>query len=483
MHAQTPDADEDLELCPPNQFELLGARQVKRGVAEQYQISSTQSLSGSYAYTYEVWRDGENVQLSEEQVLNYSFPSSGSTVIKWIATSTGGCVYSLEEKIEVYESIVTYIGPVSPELQLAVSRIGNSQLLVKEITIADTASISEQLLENRYYIQHADKLLLNSSQLGSLLEQLDMLNQFAPIDMTSMDIYAISKVNQSAFRRLAARYHALLNTAEIHVVPSQYISSLISDILLDNNALHQPYIKTFSASLNDGRRYMLLSYGIDYLLFNGFPLSTLTLILLLPFLALLISIFRQVVGFSVFGVFNPLLFAVSLHVLGVTPTIILFVTAFLATAILKLLTQKLYLLYSAKISLLIVIYVVLIIGFFWLDHSYFGQQINFSDFQEIDALFPILFILAVGKQVFSEQFHLFDAGWWIGLLEFFVVSYVIYVAFTTVWLQNLFLGYPELLLLIFVLNIIVGRFSGLQLVEYVRFMPLIKQYLRDEEEE
>jgi hypothetical protein len=45
------------------------------------------------------------------------------------------------------------------------------------------------------------------------------------------------------------------------------------------------------------------------------------------------------------------------------------------------------------------------------------------------------------------------------------------------------LAFPELLILIFVLNIAVGRFTGLQVLEYFRFMPLIKESSESDEEE
>jgi hypothetical protein len=50
-------------------------------------------------------------------------------------------------------------------------------------------------------------------------------------------------------------------------------------------------------------------------------------------------------------------------------------------------------------------------------------------------------------------------------------------------LKHLLLAFPELLILIFLLNIAVGRFTGLQLLEYFRFMPLLKNSSGSEEEE
>jgi hypothetical protein len=48
--------------------------------------------------------------------------------------------------------------------------------------------------------------------------------------------------------------------------------------------------------------------------------------------------------------------------------------------------------------------------------------------------------------------------------------------------RTFLLSYPEALLGIVLAVIIVGRFTGLQLFELIRFMPLIRKHLEDEEE-
>ena len=68
-------------------------------------------------------------------------------------------------------------------------------------------------------------------------------------------------------------------------------------------------------------------------------------------------------------------------------------------------------------------------------------------------------------------------------MEFLLVSFGVFGLFYRTSLKQLLLAFPELLILIFLLNIAVGRFTGLQLLEYFRFMPLIKSSSESEEEE
>lgn len=44
------------------------------------------------------------------------------------------------------------------------------------------------------------------------------------------------------------------------------------------------------------------------------------------------------------------------------------------------------------------------------------------------------------------------------------------------------LSYPEVLFGILIAIIVVGRFTGLQVLELIRFMPLIRKRFEDEEE-
>ncbi len=68
-----------------------------------------------------------------------------------------------------------------------------------------------------------------------------------------------------------------------------------------------------------------------------------------------------------FGVFNPLLFGLSLYILGPALTIILFVAAFVTMLLVKRFTDKIYLLYSAKVALIVVVYSMICLLFFGLE--------------------------------------------------------------------------------------------------------------------
>jgi len=95
----------------------------------------------------------------------------------------------------------------------------------------------------------------------------------------------------------------------------------------------------------------------------------------------------------------------------------------------------------------------------------------------------MIFIILISDKVFNESFKLFSIGRRVAFIEFLAVSFVVYGLFYRIGMKHLLLAFPELLILIFLLNIAVGRFTGLQLLEYFRFMPLLKNSSGTEEEE
>ncbi len=90
------------------------------------------------------------------------------------------------------------------------------------------------------------------------------------------------------------------------------------------------------------------------------------------------------------------------------------------------------------------------------------------------AVFPMLimttlaekFVSALGGKGFYAAFLL--------MLETTIVSLICYWVVEWHYLQNLILGHPEIILLLIIFNYGLGRWTGLRLMEYVRFREVMK---------
>lgn len=87
----------------------------------------------------------------------------------------------------------------------------------------------------------------------------------------------------------------------------------------------------------------------------------LVLLLLCIFAVLFIVFCKQVIGISSYGVYYPLIFALSFHVVGLKTSLFLLIVAIVAKMIIIAFTRKFTLLATAKIGLQTVVYIFLTI--------------------------------------------------------------------------------------------------------------------------
>ncbi len=473
--------------CPEIDFSLLGQDEVKSNQLYEYTLVAPEY--NEYAtwlnIKHSILKDEQELSQFVEESFSYDFNLSWSYLINTNIELTQDCVYSIQTAVNSYDQIILYIWKWSEVLELSRNQnwSGDYQLLFKEILIDSTNS--SEILQNELssfvaFFRYADSLIIDTSSQWLVFETLWKVFSLNEIDTWNIDVYVIADTAQSYFRRLLARYVTASWLDKVYVTQEQYFGSLFTSLLLKENPQQYDFVKAYSLSLEDSNKWTFLSYMTDYLLINWFPLGILTLVLLLPLVWLLVSVARQIIWISVFWVFTPLLFAISMYVIGLAPSFLLLLSATIAVLITNFISKKIYLLYSPKISLMIILYCIISILIWWgheiLDLSLVTTEAYANNF----AIFPFVVILLVAKWVFSDSFLQFKKGWWIDLIEFFVMSLWVLFILNSTYLQNIFLGNPELLLVVLILNILVGRFTWLQFAEYFRFFPLIKNYFEEE---
>ena len=477
----------DQAVCADYTFTLDGLSAVKKDTPQTYTFKNNEWVQFSGVnISHQISKNNELLATMSGTNMIYQFTTWWAFTITSSLTTGSGCVYIHEKNVQVYTTFYTYVGEQKEEFSLAQQSLTDTGVYLQQVIINDINTLTQDqvngiLADNVHYIQYADRLILDGDVVGVFFDTLSSLQQFVWLHMENTDTYILANINQSAFRRMIARYDQLVGIEQVNVVQEEYVGSLLTSLFLEKDLSELDIVRTYAVSLAYSKKRLVMSYLVDYLLHNNFPLSTLLVILMLPILALLISVFRQVIWLSVFGIFNPLLFAFSLHIMWLAPTIIFFVAAFVATFLLKLFTSKIYILYSPKIALLIILYMICSLIMLAIVPVITGYQIDYTVFQNSYILFPFLFLIVIGNSVFTEKFLLFDTWRWIWLIEFVFVSACVYWILKSSRVQNLVLWYPELSLISIILVIVVGRFTWLQLSEYLRFLPLIRHYFEEEE--
>jgi hypothetical protein len=392
-------------------------------------------------------------------------------------------------KTTYYKSSITYLGTENEGLSLGFSEnFEKHAIFFNPIILEDKKTFSEEEFMNKINwaldtIRQSNTIIINTNNFDGIFQILGKMNTNSNIGLKGKTIYLVTDINKNFLKRTLAKYIKLVGVEKIYTLPQDELLNFMTALSFEKKITDQTYITNFSLTFQETPKLLLISYLIDNLISNGFPIDLIAIILLLSIGALVVSIFRQVIGFSSFGIYSPILFALSIAALGVPISLLLLLIWAVAKIITSFFCKKIYLLHNAKTTMLIILYFLFLITVVSLDSIFKTNLVDIDIFTTVFSLFPIVFIIIVTDKVFNEGFKIFNWGWVVSFVEFLIISFVVRWLLNRIWLKHLLLSYPEIIILILILNIFIGRFTGLQVLEYFRFMPMISRHLDGEEEE
>jgi hypothetical protein len=209
------------------------------------------------------------------------------------------------------------------------------------------------------------------------------------------------------------------------------------------------------------------AYIVQYAVKIGVPANTIVLILLLPLLATIIAFVRHVIGFASLGLLVTVAFSITFLTIGIVAGMILLGAIVLASAVARLLLKKIRIMQLPKMALSI--FVVAIFVFVALVVSGTYGLITVKDL----SIFPVLLLILLGERIVAlqlernlpEAISITLVTLVLGIMGFFLLAYIP--------LREMVLLYPETIFLLIPINLAVGRYFGLRLVEYFRFRQII----------
>jgi hypothetical protein len=260
-------------------------------------------------------------------------------------------------------------------------------------------------------------------------------------------------------------------------LPANYVRLYIGDLVLFRHAanVNFQYFYKMTKRLVPRRDAMeaLGSSPLNilnvYALFErvGISQNLLKIILLLPLGALVTAVFRNVVGVQTFGTFLPALIAAAARETGILWGIVGFVIIILVTSAVRKALDWMQLLHSPKMAVVLTIVVITMLTI-----TIVGVQFGLFELAHI-TLFPIA-ILAIT----AERFVLIETEQGFGkalriLLVTILVVAACYVVMGSLFLQSMILAFPELLLVVIALDLWLGKWIGIRVLEFIRFKRLI----------
>jgi hypothetical protein len=204
----------------------------------------------------------------------------------------------------------------------------------------------------------------------------------------------------------------------------------------------------------------------------GLPLQTqevYQILLLVPVGAFIMLILRNLVGIKTFGTFMPVLIAIAFKWTGVLAGVILFVTVISLGLLVRFYMERLKLLLVPRLTAVLIV-VVLLMALVSVVSNKLGFEIGLNV-----ALFPMIIMTMTIERVsvaWEERSPGFAIRQALGSL---VIASLAYIVMREAHLQHIVFVFPEVLLVLFALTLILGRYSGYRLTELFRFRALARE--------
>lgn len=439
------------------EFSITWLKNIKVWYLSSFKVKGIQDIS------WNIYRNKKKVFLNKWEIFSYSFK------FPWEAKLQANFKYKSCD-IKIIKNLYIYNKFIISLIEGKDISFISSLWYKKQYIYYKNYTLKEILL-NKSVLNMSDYIMVDYNYITKLLSQLwDKIN----IYNTKKFVFLVPSPKWF-FLRLIISYIKWLDKKNIYIYDKDRFLEVFTKIY-QWKQLNQKNLLSLSNVWD--RVYLPLSYFVNKLIENNFNIELLWIVLLVLFWTIIVAFFRQVIWFSVFWVYTPLLFSIILMTLKYKIALLLFIISVLSSLVTYFITKKIYILYSAKISLNYIIYVIFSIACIWF-------IVNYADFNlfiiNSSFILPFFIMPLLTKNFIKEDTRIFSKTFLLFILEFIFIITILLAVLKLTLLKYILIAYPDILWMLTILVIFIGRFSGLQLLEYIRFYPLIKKNIQEEE--
>ncbi len=199
----------------------------------------------------------------------------------------------------------------------------------------------------------------------------------------------------------------------------------------------------------------------------GLTFMLLRTLLMLPVGALVVVIFRNVIGMPTFGTFLPALIAAATGETGLAWGVLGILVVVVVAASVRRLFHRLQLLHSPSLAILLAAVAVTLLA-----TSLTAEGLGIRKLAYV-TLFPVAVLAISAERFFLLLTEKGAPQAFKALGGTLLVMSACYVVMNSLALQVLLIGFPEFLLCVVALDIYLGRWIGIRLFEYRRFRGIL----------
>lgn len=354
-------------------------------------------------------------------------------------------------------------------------------------TYAQSRNLAEQLITSEKDLSQANIIITwTEKNVG-----LDALSEVGRIFASAQEDVATSKISfnqkviirvdkktpNNVLARLAQNTYNILSPQYILLTTTQALEPILQNpasddiiINLKNQRIDYQIIGQHSQRvLGTITPLNAISYGINYLINQGVSPDTMFLLLILPVVATLVAFARQIVGIKAFGIYVPSIITLTFVVTQLKYGLLIFTVLLVTATISRILVRNLRILYMPRMAIVLTLVSLSIFATFLLA-SYFKLTTLLSV-----SIFPILVMIILTEKFVEAQIEQGNKHAIILTLETLALAVISYLIVTADKFETFIMAYPEIVLLTVLVNLSLGRFTGLRIVEYFRFRKLFKK--------
>ncbi len=212
--------------------------------------------------------------------------------------------------------------------------------------------------------------------------------------------------------------------------------------------------------------FNFIAYLVQTAARAGLPSETIAFVLLMPVVATLIAFVRAIVGLPSLGMLVIIAFAIALLASSLVTGLVLLSLIIVGSVTARILLKRVRMIQLPKTALSMFLVVSLLLTGMTLLSRW-----GFMSFQDI-SIVPILLLVMLSERITRLQFEVtFKKALRVAAVSL-VLGIAAYLLLESAAVRRFVLVYPEVILLVVPLDILMGRYFGLQLVEYFRFKYL-----------
>lgn len=216
-----------------------------------------------------------------------------------------------------------------------------------------------------------------------------------------------------------------------------------------------------------------MQHAIRRAIENGLAANIVVLMILFPVVTTIIAASRHVVGLKGFGIYTPAVLSIAFLSTGIASGVIIFIAVLFSAIISRKAVKKLRLPYLPRTAMLLLgvslISLMILVG-----ASMTAAPKVFSILSV--SIFPLLIIILLTENFIESQLFSSQKEAWRLTSETLVIAIVCSTFISLESVQQFVILQPELTFLIMAfLNLLMGKYTGLRLLEYIRFKTILEK--------